>query len=414
MESLISLVSLPLAWALGRGGRSAAIAHAVAWMGLVAAFGAIQNGLWMSSAALVTVCVLAPFAAMPAWSSKVFREQSVWAIPALVLPLGMLASSAPIVDGYFVTLVAAFAASLSAGLALFAAASVAANSRALGLLAAAGSVGAVLIGFVRSPIGAGWKVPLAANGAPLWWELPSAERLPEGVRLLATISAPDWLTYVLFAVAGLGAVAFALPGRQEKTARLVAAVGALTAAGTWLAMRGFSASAAPDAQPYKDFTRSLLQTRQADPIVADLAGFGADQGIGVDLAAMAPELALVALGVTALGVTFALRGRNAQDLRLARDLCVRAVGLLWLGWFLAVLLHSSAVGALGIFGAGEWIHVGLTLLATCLLFVGWRTAERPGRMVWTVFAALYVPAWVVLLAVSWGFHALLGLSFSIG
>ena len=118
--------------------------------------------------------------------------------------------------------------------------------------------------------------------------------------------------------------------------------------------------------------------------------------------------------ITSLVATLALSGRQVHDARLARDLGVRAVGLLWLGWFLAVLLHGGAVGALGVFGAGEWVHVGLTLLATALVLVGWRTTERPGRAVWTLFAALLVPAWVVLLAVSWGFHALLGLSFSIG
>lgn len=413
MEFLIPVSVLGFAAALWKGGKVGQFAPALAWVALIGVFVAVQQGVWLSGAAIVAAVCLGLAASLPAWNHELFRNRAVWAAPIVVLPAGLIASNAELSDPYFIVLLAAALASTVAGVGLVASAALAANPRGLAPAAAASVAGAIAIGLTRTPVGEGLQIPLKGAEGPLFWELPSIERMPEGLRLLGTFAAPEWLVWVAASACLAALLAFVL-GMRPKITVALAALGAVLSGAGFAAMRALNASSLPDTKPYVEFTRLTLQNRQIDPIVADNAGFVKATQVAVDHAALAPESMLWALGCVSLAATAWFARQNAPDAtRLARDLFVRGLTLVWLGWFLTVLFYSSSTGALGFFAAGEWVHLGLVLLTTAVVLLGWRQ-NTVGKRILKFATPLVLAAWIFLGAVAWIFKSVLGISLVLG
>lgn len=82
-----------------------------------------------------------------------------------------------------------------------------------------------------------------------------------------------------------------------------------------------------------------------------------------------------------------------------RDCSARAVGLVWLAWTLAILVHWRFLGAPGIGSRAEWFGLGISCLVTGGLLLGWRLGRGTGARVRRVAAAIWVAG--VLIAGIW-------------
>lgn len=414
--AIAAAVALAFAAALSRTERLAQPIAVAVWIALLAVFGVMQQGLWLTSTAIVLAMTLGALAAFPVSQHRGIRKQAVWALPTVLMPLGLLGGDAPIVDGHFVVLIAATFAAILAGVTLFAGAMTAAGARSAGIASVGAFSGALLLGVTRSPVGSGFQVPLASESGPLFWELPSMEPLPEGVRIVATVAAPSWLLFLGVGAAVLGVVScVAMAAGKKKPATFAGLSGALLGVVALWAMGSFSASTLPDATPYVDYTRLILQKQRIDPIGAEAARFLSASDIHVDVAAMMPDLALWLLGTLLLLLSAGASYWDAKCyLPASRDLAIRGVVFLWLGWFLSVFFHASYLGALGMHGAGEWVFLGLTLVSTASVMIGWRLKTRLGAIVSTWAPGIIVGLWILLAALAWVFQALPGVSVTLG
>lgn len=77
-------------------------------------------------------------------------------------------------------------------------------------------------------------------------------------------------------------------------------------------------------------------------------------------------------------------GAEKEAFRLragARDAAARGVALIWLAWPLARMIHWRFLGTPGVGSRSEWFGLGITLVATGALLVGWDLDEsRSARL----------------------------------
>ena len=415
MPVVVVAIAVVFALIVSRVEKASQVASVAAWVGLVGMFVALQQGLVSSQAFLIATVCLCACAAFPVTHNDAIRKVAVWGLPVVLAPLAFFATDSATADGHFVVLVVAALGATMAGVASFAASNLAAGGRGLALAAAASFGGAAALGLTRNPVMKGFSVPLTGTDGPVLWELSSLERLPEGVRLLGTVAAPEWLVYLAAAAATLGVIAAVLKTLDHTIPAMMAAAAAGLSgiAGMW-SMWSFSVTKLPDTVAYIDYTRLILQSRQIDPVVAENAAFINGAGVHVDSAALSVDFALWGLGVLLL-VAFALRCRSELiSLPAARDLAVRGVAFVWLGWFLTVLFHGSFAGSLGFHAPGEWMHLGAVLMGTAVTLLGWRFKTRGGAIVLAWSGGLAVAVFVLVAAVAWAFGAVPGFSVSLG
>jgi hypothetical protein len=414
---LLVLVSLAFTLVVSRFEKFSQGAGIVAWLAVVGAFVALQQGLWSSASAIVLSVGFASMAAFPIVPNAAIRKRAVWALPVILCPLVFLGGDLPLVDGHFVLLVVAALAATLAGLSLVLGAAFLRSPRGLMPIIASTVGGVALLGFKRSPLATGFQLPLVGPDGPVYWELASAEGFPEGLRLLATTTSPSFVGY-LAVFGGLLLLVIVLilltrdPAKLKKIEPFTKVVLIVFATMSFFQPR---ASELPDAQPYSDFTRLALQTRQIDPIMAESAHFLQTGGLKVDIMAMSLDLFLLFFGVALLGFAgWQIRKDHPVCATASRDLFARGVAFLWLGWFLTMLFQASLMGSLGLHSPGEWIHLGLVTLSTALLLLGWRHSTQVGSHFAAWSPGILVAAWVLFAAVAWSYRAILGFSVTLG
>lgn len=103
---------------------------------------------------------------------------------------------------------------------------------------------------------------------------------------------------------------------------------------------------------------------------------------------------------------------GASPLRgYARDAATRAVVLLWLAWPAGALLHGQFLGVTGVGSRSEWFAVGVTLLATGSLLLGWDLRDDTVARIRSIVAPFAVATVIVAgLWVSFGFGSPFALS----
>lgn len=135
--------------------------------------------------------------------------------------------------------------------------------------------------------------------------------------------------------------------------------------------------------------------------------------LGAHWAVLAAATAAALTGALAAGrAVVADAPPNSKTLRAhARDATLRAVLLLWVGWFAASLVHRRFLGAVGLGSRSEWFAVGTTLLATGILFAGWEVGDDRAARIRSTAAPIAVAVVVVAgLWLSFGFGSPFGLS----
>lgn len=414
---ILVVISVVYAVVASRSDKLAQGAWTVVWIAVIAAFIALQQGAWGSASAMILTIGLAAMAAFPVITSAVIRKRAVWALPVSLSPLALMGGDALIVDGHFVMLVVAAFATTIAGLSLVLGAAFLRSPRGLMPIAASALGGVAVLGFNRSPLATGFQIPLAGPEGPVYWELASVQGFPEGLRLLATTAAPAANTLMILAVLASLALLAIFAIRDTSKGAKVSAVGfAAALAFVVIAALLFSpATGLPDAQAYSDFTRLALQTRQIDPIMAETAHFLQTDGLRVDVLALAPDLALLALGaLVTLFAGWQIRKNQPVAALASRDLFVRGVAFLWLGWFLTMLFQASLMGSLGLHSPGEWIHLGLVTLSTAFLLLGWRHTTKIGSRFAAWSPGVLVGVWLLFAALAWSYRAILGFSVTLG
>ena len=83
----------------------------------------------------------------------------------------------------------------------------------------------------------------------------------------------------------------------------------------------------------------------------------------------------------------------------ARDSAGRAVVLAWLAWAIAELVHWRFLGTPAVASRSEWFGLGMTLLATGGLLVGWTLGDDTLERIRSAVATVWVA--VVLIAGIW-------------
>lgn len=290
----------------------------------------------------------------------------------------------------------------------------------VGLAAGAGFLGAALVGSSRTSVGElGYYIGLEGPEGPLFWTLPGMERMPEGLRLSATVALPSWVFWACIAGA-LALVVAAILYRLKDLSKVfvsVAAVAAVTSGVLIAGITGSNTTKLPEATPYEDYARSALLARQAPEEFLAEGGFSQDQVAGVWEAPLGADVGfLVFAALAALLVVFFHLRRDEFDHDFSglarRDLLVRSLGLGWLAWFITLLLKSVYLGAAGVGAPGEWFLLGHLLTATGLLFIAWRADNRFSAALSEVLAGLIVFGWIGWVALSLAFGSIPGLGLS--
>ncbi len=387
------------------------------WILLVAAFIAVQQGILDSAGAVLLTVGLTAMAAFPIVAHEAVRKQAVWALPMLLVPLAGLGTITPLVDRNSVMLVVAALAATVAGLSMVLGAAVLRSPRGLMAVPVATLAAVTLLGFTRSPLATGFQLPLAGPDGPVYWELASVEGMPEGLRLLTT-NTSEWFVGILAFFAGFELLLVFLVLLVRDEAKLKKAAHVFKGLPVAISLIGLfrpDSLALPDAQPYRDFTRLALQTRQVDPIMAESARFLQTDGLTLDRVGMRPDFVLLAFGALVLMFAGWKILKELPDAPLAsRDLFARGVAFLWLGWFLTMFFQASLMGSLGLHAPGEWIHLGLVILSTSLLLLSWRHSTRIGSRFAAWSPGILVAAWVLFAAVAWSYRSILGFSVTLG
>ena len=379
--------------------------QAALWVGLGAACAAVFFGEALDPRLLVGVSSLALM--VGATSARLdgdsLADSGILSI-ALALPV-LAFSKGAFLEPHLGFLVLAFAGLLAASLGAW---TVVMSRRFASILGATSIAGALVIGFARGAIGGGgYHLPLSSAGNPVYWEVPAMERLPDGIRLLATGPLPEWAPIVLLVLGVLGLIAPALHTHQK--ARLgIAGLGALGAVLMAWVMATIRAGGTGPAEPYQEYARQILLNRQLLESVLAGAKFSADNQIVVDLAAVMPDLILLTLA----GAFFVIGGRgqiaNAQGAEVQR-----AAVLFWGAWFVSVLFHMTLFGVPGIHSASEWTLLGNVLIGTSVALAVASTNAKISGAALKFGPVLVLVALILSASGSWVFQTPFGLSLSL-
>ncbi len=413
---LLVIVSVAYAISASRSEKLAQGVWTLVWMAVLAAFIAFQQGVWNSATAIVLTVGLSAMAAFPVVSNLAIRQRAAWALPILLIPLTLLGDDVSLVDGHFVLLVVAAFAATVAGLSMVLGAATLRSPKGLVPIAIAALAGVALLGFTRSPLATGFQLPVAGPDGPVYWELASVEGFAEGLRLLATTSAPLFGTLSILVWFLLVVLMILGPRSYTKVSKWFVLFYGFFAGNLFSKlMSPDDSSKLPDAQPYSDFTRLALQTRQIDPIMAESAHFLQTERVQTDVLALAPDFALLAFAALILLFAAWQRTQEVPEYPLAsRDLFARGVAFLWLGWFLTMLFQASLMGSLGLHSPGEWIHLGLVTLSTALLLLGWRHKTKIGSHFAAWSPGVLIGVWLLFAAVAWSYRSIIGFSVTLG
>ena len=379
--------------------------QAALWVGLGAACAAAFFGEGLDPKLLVGVSSLALM--VGATSARLdgdsLADSGILSI-ALALPV-LAFSEGAFLEPHLSFLVLAFAGLLAASLGAW---TVVMSRRFASVLGATSIAGALVIGFARGAIGeGGYHLPLSSAGGPVYWEVPPMERLPDGIRLLATGPLPDWAPVVLLVLGILGLVAPAL--HQNPKARLgIAGLGALGAVVMAWVMATIRAGGTGPTEPYKEYARQILLNRQLPESVLEGAKFSAESQIVVDLAAVMPDLFLLTLA----GAFFVLGGRGSATNAKGPEV-QRAAVLFWGAWFVSVLFHMTLFGVPGIHSASEWTLLGNVLIGTSVALAIASTNAKISGAALKFGPVLVLVALILSAAGSWVFQTPFGLSLSL-
>ncbi len=403
MTDILAVVAVIYALALGATSvkmpKAIGMIHAAGWVVLAAALTVSFLG-YASGPMVFAVC--AALAAMVA-GPLVNRESTLlpaWMGMSILIPTWIWGNATWQESTHETVLIAmacALVASVTAWTNL--------GQRAHGVIAAAAAAGAMAIGFSRNfVLASGYHLPLADERGPIFWTLAPQERLPEGIRLLATGPALEWMlgVMVLTLVSGLVVVG---AHSYQRVRMAAAAIGALSAGAVVFGLTSIRAGGLPPVVAYQEYTQRLMLARQAGG--ASTASFDVVGSISVDTHAMVPDLILWTLAAGLL--LLSIRPRTVTFRASALE---KAAVVSWTSWFLALLVHTNVFGTPGIHSASEWMLLGCVLAGTACAAAAQATG-RVGDLSVRFGPALVAIMWLLGLAVSWIFRSPLGLSFAL-
>lgn len=430
-----------------------------AWAGVLVGLAGMSAGLLQSPLAAFSIVGLAAFVGFPVFS-KVFRERNAdvsgdlfrvaallalamaavgWAVSGLNLAAAAVgwtvfaAQWAAVMAAVSTAVSASFAArfSLSSGEGAESekAAEAQVISPALALVVAA-LVGSVLmIANMRASVpGQGYSLTLWGDAGRVVWTV-AGSAVGERVVLQATSS----LNWANGALAGLVAFVLALGVISVIRARLkigekqVAAGGIVLGLGIWgvlgSILQGATKVGLPSAQPYLDFSRQLYRVKGLSETIADRASFVMEGALTVRWYELLPEM--VGLGLAGAlcvlaGLRVLLKGKTHPDAeraqeelkavqKLVPELGLQALGFGWLAWILAQFMRWGLYGTIGLAGAGEWVSLGILLLASGTLLAGWRAdGNRVDRVLSAVAPGVIAALLILGVAVSYVFGTSFG------
>lgn len=284
-------------------------------------------------------------------------------------------------------------------------------SRVLPLVGVGAAAGAMTIGYARgAQIGTGYHLPLRDGSSSIYWELTPMERLPEGLRILASGPVPDWMVGSMFALVSTG-VLLAVLWVKPRARVLIAAAGAILGGtilyGLATIRVGSGQGGLPPAEPYMEVTRQLLLSRGLGESALSQAQFGATSGALIDVQSMIPELILWFVAP----VCFLLALRT-DDTKIDVATMERAAAVGWVAWFLTLVFQINLYGVPGIHSASEWTMLGCVLIGSGAALAASLKGQL-GQRVRSFAPPLVVVVWLISLAVSWVFRAPLGLSLTL-
>lgn len=396
---LASIYALVLGVSSLKAPRFVGMIHAAGWVVLAAALTVSFLG-YVSGPMVLAVCAaLAVMVAGP----LVNRHSSLlpaWMGLSILVPTWLWSNGSWAEPGHE-TMLVAFACAVAASVVAWANL----GQRAHGLIATGAAAGALAIGFSRNVVlSKGYHLPLADDRGAIFWKLAPSERLPEGIRLLATGPALEWMVGAMILTVVSGLVVFGAHSFQR--VRMAAAtVGAVSTGAVIFGLTGIRAGGLPPATAYQEYTQRLLLSRQATG--ANSASFDVVGQISVDTHAMVPELIL---WTAAMGfLVFSIRPKLTENKSSALE---KAAVISWSAWFVALLVHTNITGTPGVHSASEWMLLGCVLAGTACAAAA-QISGRFGDLSARVGPALVAIMWLLGIAVSWVFRSPLGLSFAL-
>jgi len=287
------------------------------------------------------------------------------------------------------------------------------HGRALALAGIGGAAGAMTIGYARgAQVGTGYHLPLSDGSSAIHWELAPMERVPEGLRILATGPAPDWMLGSMFGVVLAGvllALFWAKPRFRSLLAVVGAALGTVVVYGLSAIRAGSSATSLglPPVEPYVETTRQLLMSRGLGESAMAQAQFRPTTSVIVDVHAMVPDFLLWSLAIACFLLTF-----KTDEAKADVGSFERAAAIGWAAWFLALIFQINLFGVPGIHSASEWVLLGCVLIGSGAAMAAAHRGKI-GQKARDFAPPIVVLVWVLSLAVSWVFRSPLGLSLTL-